>query len=37
MTTPEMTEEQRKIYCRNIARKKVMDKLKLIRKLREMK
>lgn len=37
MTTSEMTLEQRKEYCRNIARKKVMNKLKLIRELREMK
>lgn len=36
MSILDMNEEQRKIYCRNIARKKVMDKLKLIRKLREM-
>lgn len=37
MTTSEMNEEQRKEYCRNIAKRKVMDKLKLIRELREVK
>lgn len=37
MTTSEMTLEQRKEYCRNKARRKVMDKLKIIRELREVK
>lgn len=37
MTTSEMTLEQRKEYCRNIAKERVMDKLRIIRELREMK
>lgn len=36
ISVSDITLEQRKVYCRNKAKKKIMNKLKMIRGLREM-